>query len=138
MKARRDRLLWAGIGVGLKILALALRRAGRKDPWLGRALAGFDGVYRFQNGDGSRGHFLFFDGPRVRAGRVAPRPPDFTFTLYHPESLRLRGPEAVLEVVIANQIGQSGNMYYLYRFGFIMSLLERRLRYPRQGEAAYE
>lgn len=133
----RDALIWQGIGLGLTLLALALRHFSRRDDWLRRALADFDAVFRFESGDAARSRYLRFDRGRVTAPARPPRIPDFTFTIYHPEKFKPRGPGGVLEVVISNQVGQTGNLMYVYRFGFIMSLLRRRLRHPEATEAAY-
>ena len=124
----RDAAVWFGIGRGVSVLAFLLGRRSKKDEWLRRAMADFDSVIRFQNGDGSRGCCIVFERGRARALASPPRPPDFTLTLYHPERLRFKGPEAAVDVMITNSIGQVGNLYHLYRFGFIASLLARRAR----------
>ena len=132
----REHLRWAGIGTGLKTLALLLNRKGPKDPWLKRALGQFEGVYRFESTGGEHYHHIVFQAGRVFATKNSSAPPNFTFTLHRPEDLSLRvKSENVLEIVIANKIGQSGNLYYLYQFGFIMSLLRRSLgsRKRRKG-----
>jgi len=122
----KERLRWAGIGIGLKVLALVLRRTARKDDWLGRALDQAVGVYRFEDGSGALFRHLIFQNGRVKAQRDWPQPADFTLTLYQPSALGIgTKPESVLEVVIGNKVGQSGNLYYIYQFGFILSLLER-------------
>jgi hypothetical protein len=132
----REHLRWSGIGAGLRTLVLLLNRSRKKDEWLERALSEFEGVYRFESHGGEHFHHLVFADGRVFAARKWSAAPNFTFTLHRPEDLSLRvAPENVLEVVIANKIGQSGNLYYLYQFGFIMSLLRRSLgsRKRRKG-----
>ena len=65
-----------------------------------------------------------------RESKTRARPANFTFTLYNPSDISLRvRPEHVLEVLIANKIGQSGDLHYLYQFGFIMSLFRRTTRF---------
>jgi hypothetical protein len=129
----KDKLRWDAVGYGLKGLSSVLMRTARKDARLKRALNDFDGVYRFENRDGSLYRFLIFRGNgKVAASRKWAGDPDFTLTLRDPRAFGLKTrPENVLEAVIANKVGQAGKMYYLYQFGFVMSLLERYFRSKR-------
>jgi hypothetical protein len=127
--AVKERIRWALIGSGLRVLAILLMRTGRKDPWLDRALKELKGIYRFESADARFFRLLVLKEGKVKMARNLPDEADFTFTIYEPSALGLRTrPENILEVVIGNKIGQSGNIYHLYQFGFIMSLLERNLR----------
>jgi hypothetical protein len=133
----KEKLLWGSIGIGLKTLAITLQRTSKKDKMLNRALDEFTGVYKFENRDGSQYRYLVFRGrgkvasPKKWNGEV-----DFTLTLRDPKAFNRRSrAENVLETVIANKIGQSGNMYYIYQFGFTMSLLERYFRSKRKSGA---
>lgn len=129
-----ERLRWRAIGSGLRALAAALKFAGRRDPWLGRALAQFQGVYRFENADGSLFQYLVFSGRgQVQALRDFYGAAHFTFTIYKPHELARASREGVLAVVIGNKIGQTGNLYYLYQFGFVMSLLDQWVRRWRKA-----
>ena len=124
-----ERIRWLSIGLLLKVLTFFLKRQGKKDPWLGRALKEFEGVYKFESGDKKFCQYLVLDKGKISVSRGFSGEPDFKFTLYEPARMKLRArQEMVLEIVIGNKIGQSGNLYYLYQFGFIMSLLDRSFR----------
>jgi len=125
----RERLRWISIEMGLRTLSYSLKHQARKDEWLSRALKEFEGVYRFESGDKRLYRYLILKDGRVFVQKEFKAKPDFLFTLYQPDKLKLRGRgDSVLEIVIGNKIGQSGNLYYLYQFAFIISLLERSLR----------
>ncbi len=130
IKRLREWLSWFSLGLGLKGLARILMRQGRKEPWLGRALQEFDGVYKFESGDQRFSRFLVFQDGKVSAPKDFSGEHDFLFTLYDVSRMKLgrRSSDMVLEIVIGNKIGQSGNLYYIYRLGFIMSLLDRSFR----------
>ena len=122
----REKAGWAAIGLGLRGLALLLIRIGKKDLWMSRALKELDGIYRFENKDGSLFRYLVFNGGKVKVPRNWIGPADFTFTLRERAAFYLRiKPEHILEIVIGNKVTQSGNTYFLFQFGFIMSLMER-------------
>ena len=122
----KERLRWSAIGLGLKVLARVLMHVAKRDEWMGRAVATCDGIYRFENGPGNLHCFLVFQNGRILAAREWPQPAHATFTIYNPSAfgLNLRA-EGILETVIGNKVGQSGNLYYMFQFGFIMSLIER-------------
>jgi len=122
----KSRVRFAMIGSGLKLLARSLNKSLGKDPWFDRALGQFDGVWRFESGDRKVAWHLVLQNGRFKVSRDWPVPANFTFTLFSPSDLSIRvRPEHILEVIIANKIGQSGDLYYLYQFGFIMSLFRR-------------
>lgn len=122
----KSRVRFAMIGSGLKLLARSLNKSCGKDPWFDRALDQFDGVWRFESGDRKVAWHLVLQNGKFKVARDWPAPANFTFTLFSPSDLSLRvPPEHILEVIIANKIGQSGDLYYLYQFGFIMSLFRR-------------
>ncbi len=128
-KAAVEWMRWIAIGFGLKALAFFLKRQGKKDPLLGRALAEFNGVYRFESGDRRFARYLVLEGGKVFAGKNRAGEPDFKLTIFDPSKLSLRGrQEMVLEIIIGNKIGQTGNLFYLYQFGFILSLLDRSFK----------
>jgi hypothetical protein len=128
----REIILFTMLGLGLRGLALTLMRTAKKDPWLERALKELNGAYRFESKDRSLARHLVINKGKARMVKNLEREPDFTFTLYDPSGFSLRTREEnIIDVVIENKIGQSGNMYHLYQFGFIMSLLERGLRRKR-------
>jgi hypothetical protein len=130
LKEMKERFSWLSLGLGLKGLAKILMRQGKKEPWLGRALQEFNGVYKFESGDKGFSRFLVFRDGKVSAPKNFSGEHDFLFTLYDVSRMKLgrKSSDMVLEIVIGNKIGQSGNLYYLYRFGFIMSLLDRSFR----------
>ena len=122
----REMAGWTAIGLGLKGLAAMLMRIGRKDPLMGQALHILDGIYRFENKDGKFYRYLVFENGKVKVPRDWAGPANFTFTLREPAASYLRTkPEDILQIVIGNKIAQSGNTYFLFQFGFIMSLMER-------------
>ncbi len=122
----KERLRWSAIGLGLKVLARVLIHAAKRDEWMGRAVTTCDGVYRFENGPGNLHCFLVFQNGRVLAAREWPQKAHATFTIYDFSAFGLgTRADTVLETVIGNKVGQSGNLYYVFQFGFIMSLLER-------------
>lgn len=126
LPALKDKANWALIGMGLRGLAFLLMWIGKKDPWLGRALKELDGIYRFENADGKFIRFLVFQGGKVGVPRNWVGPADFTFTFYEPPAYYLKiKPEHIFKTVFENKIAQAGNTYYLFQFGFIMSLVER-------------
>jgi hypothetical protein len=126
-----DRLRWAGLGLGLRVLAFSLMRTARKDAWLDRAIKELDGVFRFRSGDRIFSRHLVFRDGRVFVKKDWDGDADFTFTIYDFSGLALNTKtENILDVIIGNKVGQSGNMYYLFQFGFVTSLLERAVKYP--------
>jgi len=132
----KEKLRWGAIGLGLKVLASVLRWASKRDAMLGRAIREYQGTYRFESGDGEYARHLVFAGGRVFARKQKPEEVHFTFTLQQPDALGFSSrPDQLLEILIGNKIGQTGNLYYVYQFGFIMSLLERyftsRRRQPK-------
>lgn len=126
-------IAWLLTGWGLKGLASALRKAARRDPRLARALEKFTGIYRFEDADSKHARYLAFRGRgRVNAMSNCSCEPDFTITIRKPSAFRRRmKPESTLEMVITNSVGQNGDTYYLYQFGFVMSLLENYFRQNR-------
>jgi len=136
VQAPRVRAEWAMIGLALRALAILLMRTGKKDRMLGRALKEFDGTYRFENGDGKAFRYLIFQKGKVKVYRNWPGPADFSFILYEPAAFYLRiKPEHILETVISGKIAQTGNTYYMYQFGFIMSLLQRYFQMKKLQKA---
>lgn len=128
MATLMERFRWQLLGRGLKGLAFALKRGRKKDPMLERALMEFEGVYRFENRSKILQWHIVLKKGAVKIEREWAGPVNFTFTLNQPRDLSIRvRPEHVLEVLIANKIGQNGDLYYLYQFGFILSLLRRAL-----------
>jgi len=128
-RAAKEKVSWVLIGTALKGLAALLMNIGKKDPWMGRAIREFDGIYRFQNTDGKYFHYLVFHGGKVKVPRNWIGPADFTFTLHELPMYYLNSkPEHLLKMVFANKMGQTGNIYYLSQFGFVMSLVERYYR----------
>ena len=123
-----ERIRWYSLGRGLRVLAFALKRSKKKDPMLERALNSFNGIYRFENGPKTLQWNLVLKNGGIKIERECDQPADFTFTLNQPRDLSMRvKPEHILEVLISNKIGQAGDLYYLYQFGFIMSLLRRAM-----------
>lgn len=129
-------IMWSLTGWGLKGLASTLKKASRSDPLIAKALENFTGIYRFENADGSRARYLAFRGQgRVSAMKHCSCEPDFTITIRRPSAFRQRmKPESTLEMVITNSVGQCGDTYYLYQFGFVMSLLENYFRQKGGGK----
>lgn len=132
----REKAMWASLGLGFRALTGVLMRAGKHDPMMSRALDEFTGVYRFENADATIAKYIVFEG-RGKVRSLSQRdgehrnPPDMTFTLRDPKAFRGTKSEDVLKMVIADKVGQTGNMYYLFQFGFIMSLLENYYRNKR-------
>jgi len=127
---------WTAIGGGLKILAFFLMRQGKKEALLGRALAEFEGVYKFESGDKKFSRYLVLKNGKVMAKKKYEGEHNFLFTLYEPAKMRLRArQEMVLEIIIGNKIGQSGNLYYLYQFGFLISLLDRSFKRKKMSRS---
>ncbi len=124
-----EKIFRASLGPGLRGLALMLNRTARKDPMLGRSLNELKGAYRFQNGDGSFKRHILIGGGKARMVKDLDQEPNFTFTIRDPSGFNLRSrADNVLDLIVSNKVGQSGNLYYLFQFGFIMSLMERSIR----------
>jgi len=142
-KSIGERAEWLAIGAGLKGLSRLLMYLAGKDPWIGRAVKEFDGVYRFENAVGNHSRYMVFSNGKVKAPGKWKDEADFTFTLYESISYYRRAKaEDLLEMAIANKIGQTGNSHYLFQFGFVMSLVERyfkrkmnRTKMTRKGAA---
>lgn len=126
-------IIWSLTGWGLKGLASALTRASKSDPLIAKALENFTGIYRFEDAQGGHARYLAFRGDgKVSAMKHCSCEPDFTITIRKPSAFRRRmKPESTLEMVITNSVGQYGDTYYLYQFGFVMSLLENYFRQNR-------
>lgn len=140
LHALKDKANWALIGMGLRGLTFLLMWIGKKDPWLGRALKELDGIYRFENGDGKFFRFLVFQRGKVGVPHNWVGSADFTFTLYEPPAYYLKiKPEHMFKIVWENKIAQTGNTYYLFQFGFIISLVERYFKMKKlRGKAKAE
>lgn len=140
LHSSKERANWALIGLGLRGLAFLLMWIGKKDTWLGRALKELDGIYRFENADGKFIRYLVFERGKVKAPHNLVGPADFTFTFYEPPAYYLKiKPEHMFKLVFENKIAQAGNTYYLFQFGFIMSLVERYFKMKKlQGIAKAE
>lgn len=130
----KEWLNWQAMGLGLRILAFSLRRQGKKDRWLARALKELNGVYCFESHRGNFSCYLVFGSGTVKfyprwSGSV-----NFTFTFFQPAIFEMGFKSGnPLKVVIENKLSQSGDLYYLYQFGFLMSLLERSFRKDKSG-----
>ena len=99
------------------------------DPTFRDALTDVNATYQFRSGRASR--VLVLENDRART-RFRPRTvPDFTLHFLDLDgALRTmsREPEGVLRLLSEGRIRQEGNDYYLFQFGYLVGLCERRLR----------
>jgi len=108
-------------------VAAAFELARRLDPGFRRAVAGFSAIYQFSHGAQVR-QLRFADG-RVTSRAGAATRPDFevNFIDLRGALKRLRHhPDDVLGLQLENKIQESGNIYYLFRLGYLFGLLRRR------------
>jgi len=133
----KEKLRWGAIGAGLQVLASVLMWASRRDALLGRAIRECRGTYRFESRAGDQARHLVFAGGKVSARKKRPEAVHFTFTLRQPDAFSFSSrPDQLLEILIGNKIVQTGNLYYVYQLGFILSLLERYFTGGRRQSAA--
>lgn len=118
-------------------LAWTLTIARRLEPRLERALAGYDAVYELRAGKTARR--LVFSAGRITTG---PAPTEGTATDGEPDyqpdyeivffdlmgALRhlARHPDDVLTLLFENRIEQRGNVYYLFRLGYLLALVQQQ------------
>lgn len=97
-----------------------------------RAVESFEAVYSFQTPSSSRA--LVFDNGRINTRRRVVGPPDFEIRLLDPRgALRsiLRNPNDLITLVVENKINQRGNLFFLYKFGYLVGLCEARFKSMR-------
>jgi len=108
-------------------VAQSLDLARRIDPACRRALQDFEATYQFVHGDDA--HQLCFAQGRVRArpGRAPRADYELVFIDLRAALQRLRhNPNDVLGLQLENLIEETGNIYYLFRLGYLLGLLQRR------------
>ncbi len=98
------------------------------NPRFRRAITSFEATYQFRAGPSTR-RLVFRDG-RVRTGRGACASPEYEVVFLDlPGALRIMisEPDNPLRLLTENKIEQSGNNYYLFKFGYLCGLCERQL-----------
>ncbi len=103
--------------------------ASRLDPTIRDALSDVNATYLFHSGRASRS--LILRGGRARTRNRLKAAPDFTLHFLDLDgALRTlsKEPESVLRLLSEGRIRQEGNDYYLFQFGYLVGLCERRLR----------
>jgi hypothetical protein len=90
-----------------------------------KAVSLFIATYQFRAGSSARQ--LIFDGNGVRTRRGACTSPDFEINfidLTGSLAYMRKYPNDLLTLIMENKIEQTGNLYYLYRFGYLCGLCE--------------
>lgn len=98
-----------------------------------RAVASFEAVYLFRTPSSSRS--LVFSNGRITTREDGIGPPDFEVDLLDPKgALRavLKNPNDLISLIVENKIDQSGNLFFLYKFGYLAGLCEAR--FARLGD----
>lgn len=94
-----------------------------------RAIESFEATYQFRVGTSTRR--LIVSDSRVRTRRGAVEAPEFEIVFLDlPGALRhmLKDANDMLTLMVENKIDQTGNNYYLFKFGYLCGLCERSLR----------
>lgn len=90
------------------------------------ALKGFTGTYRFRSGNTSR--IVVFNGNSIKTRRGVPGDShnfEIAFTdLPGALSYMAKYPNDPITLIMENKIVQSGNLFYLYKFGYLAGLCE--------------
>lgn len=90
----------------------------------------FSGRYVFVSSDGAADATVWFEQERM--GRSSRAEPDFTVRVRFKDAAALRrflfadSPD-VLDALLANDVELDGNLNYIYKFGYMVKDLERRL-----------
>lgn len=124
-KAGAGPLLHASV-LGIWLVFILVRLV---DPRFRGAIESFEATYQFRVGTATR-RLIVSDG-RVRTRRGAVEAPEFEIVFLDlPGALRhmLKDANDVLTLMVENKIDQTGNNYYLFKFGYLCGLCERSVR----------
>lgn len=105
---------------------LVFKLARRLDPRMKKATKTFEATYQFRSGSAVRR--LIFTGGRVTTRRGAVADPDYELVLLDPPAVirqLAEDPNDVLRLLMDNKVRQRGNMYYLFRYGYLWGLCRR-------------
>jgi len=130
LKSVRQKALDAAI---LNVMVVGIRGmfglVNLRSPRFREALKGFDATYRFRAGSSAR-RLVFADG-RIGAPRGEGPAPDYELILLDPAGVVKRmyeNPDDMIKLLMENKIDQSGNNFYLFKFGYLLGLCERYFR----------
>ncbi len=94
-----------------------------------RAVDSFEAVYVIRTPSAARS--LVFGRGRIRTRRGADGSPDYEIALLDPPGALkgiLENPNDLITLVVENKINQQGNLFYLYKIGYLIGLAEARFR----------
>lgn len=118
----RDAVLLNAVVV---ILCLVFKAAMRLDARFRKAADSFSAVYQFSSGRAARRLIFTGRGVATRRGRCGV--PDFEIRfidLTGALSYMAKYPNDPITLIMENRIEQVGNLFYLYKFGYLCGLCE--------------
>lgn len=95
-----------------------------------KSVESFSATYQFRTPSTAR--VLVFDGGRIRTRRGTVSSSDYEVTIPDPLALLKslnNNQNDPLSLVMENKISQSGNLFFLYRFGYLLGLCSARLHF---------
>lgn len=110
-------------------LAVMFSIMRRRDERFAHAVSDYRAVYRFVSGRSARR--LIIDHGRIKTGwgKGAAADYEIVFIDFFGALRHLsRQPNDVLQLLLQNKIGKSGNNFHLFRLGYLCGLCESRLR----------
>lgn len=93
-----------------------------------KSVESFAAQYQFRMSSCAR--TLVFRGGRIRTRRGTVQNPDYVIRILDPPGLLRSVRDSRVDpisLVMENKISQSGNLFFLYRFGYLLGLCEARL-----------
>ena len=129
MKPAREKILDAiilhGVVIGSWLVFMLVKlRYSRFQ----KALENFSATYQFRTG--SMGRLLIFSNGRIITRRGIIPDPDYELDLINPLGVLkrlVRNPDDLIKLLMENKIGQRGNNYFLFKFGYLLGLCQRWL-----------
>jgi hypothetical protein len=113
----------------LMAVALLFKIFRLLDKRFSRAVKGYEAVYVFRTPSSSRS--MIFDHGRIRTRRGDTGSPDYEILLLDPPGALkavLENPNDLVSLVVENKINQRGNLFFLYKLGYLAGLIEARFR----------
>ena len=122
----RDAAILHGLVMGI---CGAFEVARACDDRFRRAISGFDACYQFRAG--REGRWLRFGAGRVKTGRGVVTDADYELVLLDPVGVSKRFVDGkandMLQLLLENKVEQRGNIYYLFKLGYLAGLCAKRV-----------
>lgn len=98
------------------------------DGRFGRAVRSYEAEYAFRTPSSAR--TLLFSRGRIRTRKGVGPSPDYEIVILDPPGALktlMKNPDDLLTLIVENKINQKGNLFFLYKLGYLVGLCNARL-----------